>query len=129
MAISGLDIYKKLPKTNCGDCGVPTCMAFAMKVASGQVAVTVCPHIDKKVVDELGKTQAEAIQFLQVLFKDLVDKKTGAVSGRALIHEATSRNNEEIVSGAAWTNKQGQTKADFEIEKFEDLHKVIKLVD
>ena len=33
MALSGLDIFKLLPKTNCGDCGVPTCMAFAMKLA------------------------------------------------------------------------------------------------
>ena len=34
MALTGLDIFKLLPKTNCGECGVPTCMAFAMKLAA-----------------------------------------------------------------------------------------------
>ncbi|MGD8793043.1 MAG: (Fe-S)-binding protein, partial [Anaerolineae bacterium] len=34
MAMSGLQIYKLLPKTNCKDCGYPTCLAFAMKLAA-----------------------------------------------------------------------------------------------
>ena len=29
MALTGLDIFKLLPRTNCGDCGVPTCLAFS----------------------------------------------------------------------------------------------------
>ena len=35
MALKGLDIFKLTPKTNCKDCGNPTCMAYAKKVASG----------------------------------------------------------------------------------------------
>ena len=66
MALSGLDIYKKLPKTNCGDCKVPTCMAFAMKVASGQAAITGCPHIDKMLVEELGKAAAPPIKTVSI---------------------------------------------------------------
>jgi acetyl-CoA decarbonylase/synthase complex subunit gamma len=66
MALSGLDIYKKLPKTNCGDCKVPTCMAFAMKVASGQAAITGCPHIDKMLVEELGKAAAPPIKTVTI---------------------------------------------------------------
>ncbi len=34
MALTGIEIFKKLPKTNCGKCGVPTCLAFAMKLAA-----------------------------------------------------------------------------------------------
>ena len=34
MAMTGLQIFMLLPKTNCGECGVPTCMAFAMKLAA-----------------------------------------------------------------------------------------------
>jgi len=30
MALSGLEIYKLLPKTNCRECGYSTCLAFAM---------------------------------------------------------------------------------------------------
>ena len=39
MALKGLDIFKLTPKTNCKECGNPTCMAFAMKVAQGAVSL------------------------------------------------------------------------------------------
>jgi acetyl-CoA decarbonylase/synthase complex subunit gamma len=28
MALTGIQILKMLPKTNCGECGIPTCLAF-----------------------------------------------------------------------------------------------------
>lgn len=40
-----IDIYKKLPGTNCGKCGVPTCMAFALKVKKSQADLSECPFI------------------------------------------------------------------------------------
>ncbi len=45
MALTALDIFKLLPKTNCGDCGVPTCLAFAMKLANKQAELSACPHV------------------------------------------------------------------------------------
>ncbi len=45
MALTAMDIYKQLPKTNCGDCGVPTCLAFAMKLAQGQASLDECPYV------------------------------------------------------------------------------------
>ncbi len=54
MALTGLDIFKLLPRTNCGDCGVPTCLAFAMKVASKQTALDACPHVSDQSKDQLG---------------------------------------------------------------------------
>jgi len=45
MALTGLEIYKQLPKTNCKDCGFPTCLAFAMKMAAKQVPLEKCPHV------------------------------------------------------------------------------------
>ncbi|MDR2479023.1 MAG: acetyl-CoA decarbonylase/synthase complex subunit gamma [Treponema sp.] len=45
MALKGLDVFKLTPKTNCKDCGNPTCMAFAMKVAQGAAAIDKCPHL------------------------------------------------------------------------------------
>lgn len=54
MALTGLEIYKLLPQTNCGDCGVPTCLAFAMKVASKQAAIEECPHVSDEAKDALG---------------------------------------------------------------------------
>jgi len=45
MALTGLDIYKLLPKTNCKDCGFATCLAFAMALAQKKVSLDKCPHV------------------------------------------------------------------------------------
>lgn len=42
---TGLDVFKQLPRTNCGDCGEPSCLAFAMKVANGDASFDSCPHV------------------------------------------------------------------------------------
>ena len=48
MALKGLDIFKLTPKTNCKECNQPTCMAFAMKVASGAIAIDRLPsHVGR----------------------------------------------------------------------------------
>ena len=41
-----LDILKQLPRTNCQECGEPTCMVFATRVAEGVKAAADCPTID-----------------------------------------------------------------------------------
>lgn len=38
-----IEIYKKLPGTNCSECGVSTCMAFALKVKKSQACLSECP--------------------------------------------------------------------------------------
>ena len=56
MAIKGTDIVKKLPeggKKNCKECGLPTCFAFAMKLASGGITLGKCPYISPVVKAEL----------------------------------------------------------------------------
>jgi len=54
MVLTTLDIYKQLPKTNCKDCGLPTCMALAMQVAAKQKALTDCPHISEETKSDLS---------------------------------------------------------------------------
>lgn len=54
MALSGLDIYKLLPKTNCRECGFVTCLAFAMQIAKKAVSIDKCPYLSdeaKKVLE------------------------------------------------------------------------------
>jgi acetyl-CoA decarbonylase/synthase complex subunit gamma len=48
MALTGIEIYKFLPKTNCKKCGFPTCLAFAMKVAQKTVDITTCPDLSEE---------------------------------------------------------------------------------
>lgn len=46
MPLSVIHLYKDvLPKTNCGDCGVPTCMAFATRVILEREPLKGCPHV------------------------------------------------------------------------------------
>ncbi|MBC7289325.1 MAG: acetyl-CoA decarbonylase/synthase complex subunit gamma [Armatimonadetes bacterium] len=58
MALTAIQIYQLLPKTNCGDCGVPTCLAFAMKVAQKQAAIDECPHVSDEAKAALGAAAA-----------------------------------------------------------------------
>ncbi len=46
-----LDILKILPKTNCRDCGMPTCMTFAVGVLQGKKTLADCPHLAGEVVE------------------------------------------------------------------------------
>lgn len=62
MALTGIEIYKKLPRTNCGDCGVPTCMAFAMKLAAGQAELSQCPHVSEEAKAMLDEASAPPIR-------------------------------------------------------------------
>lgn len=48
MALTGLDIYKLLPKTNCGKCGSPTCLAFAMRLAQKKASLEECPDVSEE---------------------------------------------------------------------------------
>jgi acetyl-CoA decarbonylase/synthase complex subunit gamma len=58
MALKGLDIFKLTPRTNCKECGNPTCMAFAMKVAQGTVKIEQCPHMSPEALATLGEATA-----------------------------------------------------------------------
>jgi len=66
MALSGLDIYKHLPKTNCKECGLATCLAFAMKVASGQAALEECPQLSDDAKSALGEASAPPQQLVKI---------------------------------------------------------------
>ena len=66
MALTGLDIYKQLPKTNCKDCGVPTCLAFAMKVASGQAGLDNCPHLTDEARARLDEASAPPQRLVKI---------------------------------------------------------------
>jgi len=61
-----LDIFKQLPKTNCGDCGVPTCLAFAMKLAQKQASLDQCPHVSDDAKAALDGASAPPIKLITV---------------------------------------------------------------
>jgi len=66
MALSGLEIYKLLPKTNCKDCGFPTCLAFAMKLAAKQVELDACPHVSAEAKESLSAAAAPPVRLIKM---------------------------------------------------------------
>ena len=57
MALSVVDLYKNiLPKTNCRDCGFPTCLSFAGMVVSERHPLENCPHIPQRSEPLQGRT-------------------------------------------------------------------------
>ena len=61
MPLTGIEIFKLLPKTNCGECGVPTCLAFAMNLASGKAELSLCPHVSEEAKTQLTEASAPPI--------------------------------------------------------------------
>ena len=66
MALKALDIYKLLPKKNCKECGDPTCLTFAMKLAAGKADVDLCPYLDENAKSVLGATTRPPIKLVKL---------------------------------------------------------------
>ncbi len=66
MGLSGLEIYKLLPKTNCKECGQPTCLAFAMKLAAKQADLSACPYVSEQSKAALAAASAPPIRLVTV---------------------------------------------------------------
>jgi len=66
MALKALDIYKLLPKKNCKECGDPTCLTFAMKLAGGKADVELCPYLSDEAKSVLGATTRPPIRLVKI---------------------------------------------------------------
>ena len=62
MALTGVEIFKLLPKTNCKKCGFPTCLAFAMKLAQRQASLDLCPDVSDEARQKLGEASAPPVR-------------------------------------------------------------------
>jgi acetyl-CoA decarbonylase/synthase complex subunit gamma len=66
MALTGVQIFKLLPKTNCKKCGFPTCLAFAMKLAQGGADISACPDVSDEAKATLGEASAPPIRSFEL---------------------------------------------------------------
>ena len=56
MPLSVVDLYRDiLPKTNCRECGHPTCLAFASMVVSEKLPIQNCPYLSRETVEKCMK--------------------------------------------------------------------------
>ena len=65
MALTGLDIFKLLPKTNCKKCGMPTCLAFAMQLAQKRAELDSCPDVSEEAKNTLAAASAPPMKLVK----------------------------------------------------------------
>jgi len=61
-----LELYKLLPKTNCGKCGVPTCLAFAMQLTANNISPEKCPYLLPEIKEKLLSAALPAVKQLSL---------------------------------------------------------------
>lgn len=74
MALSGIQIYKLLPggqrpphpKANCKECGFPTCLAFAMKLAAKQAELSSCAYVSDEAKEQLSAAAAPPVRLIKL---------------------------------------------------------------
>jgi len=66
MALTGLQIQKLLPATNCRECGSNTCLAFAMKLAAKKAELAQCPYASEEAKRVLGAASEPPVRCLEL---------------------------------------------------------------
>ena len=61
MALTGLQIFKMMPKKNCKTCGHPTCLAFSMALAASKISLDACPNVSDEAKEALGSAAAPPV--------------------------------------------------------------------
>src|SRR4030043_30687 len=117
MALTGIEIFKLLAKTNCKECGFPTCLAFAMALASGKAELAACPYLSDEVREKLAEASAPPIRPVKIGMKDGV--KT--VGGETVMfrHEKTFFN-PTLIAGLV-TTAQADGEGDKKLDTFMKL--------
>ena len=63
---TAIEFFKLLPKTNCKDCGQPTCLAFAMLLANQKAKIGDCPHVSQSSKDALEASAAPPVRTVSI---------------------------------------------------------------
>jgi acetyl-CoA decarbonylase/synthase complex subunit gamma len=117
MALTGIQIYKLLPKTNCGECGVPTCLAFAMNLAAGKAELASCPHVSEEAKAELADAAAPPIRVVEIG----AGERKLKIGGETVLfrHEKTFLNSPGIA--LLVTDEMGDEEVAGRLERFKTL--------
>ncbi len=128
MALSGLDIYKLLPKTNCRECGFATCLAFAMQLAKKAVMIDKCPYVSQAAKVTLEASSLPPVRLVSIgLDEEKLDIGNETVMFR---HEEKFRNpcGLGFIIEDSLTNEQIKKKIDaINKYKFERVGQEIKV--
>ncbi|MBI4495460.1 MAG: acetyl-CoA decarbonylase/synthase complex subunit gamma [Deltaproteobacteria bacterium] len=117
MALTGIEIFKKLPKTNCGECGVPTCLAFAMKLAAGQAELAACPHVSEQAKADLEEASAPPIRPVTIG----TGEKPFKIGGETVMFRHEKRFVNPTGVAVLVSDRMGEAEVEERLRKLEDL--------
>ena len=89
---TAIEFFKLLPKTNCKDCGQPTCLAFAMQLANQKAKIEDCPHVSGDAKTTLNEASAPPV----VTVKVGTDKNKIDMGGETVLYRHERRFNNPI---------------------------------
>jgi len=117
MALTGIEIFKLLAKTNCKECGFPTCLAFAMALASGKAELDKCPSVSDEVREKLAAASAPPIRPIKIGMKEGVK----SIGGETVMfrHEKTFFN-PTLIAGLV-TTAEADAAVDKKLDSFMKL--------
>jgi len=116
MALTGIQILKMLPKKNCGECEIPTCLAFAMKVAAGQVEIGECPYVSDEVKEQIGEASAPPIRTIK-----FGGENSFAMGGETCLYRHEKRFENPTGIGVLVTTEMTDGDVDGRIERFKTI--------
>ncbi len=117
MALTGIQILKMLPKKNCGECDIPTCLAFAMKVAAGQVEIGACPYVTDEAKEMISDASAPPIRTIKLGSGD----NTFTMGGETVMFRHEKRFENPTGIGVLITTSMNDDEVNGRIERFEKL--------
>ena len=117
MPLTGIAIFKLLPKTNCGECGVPTCLAFAMSLAAGKAELSACPYVSEEAKANLEEASAPLIRPVTIGVGDRALK----VGGETVMFRHEKRFENPPGFAVLITDTMEKSEVDARLERFKQL--------
>jgi acetyl-CoA decarbonylase/synthase complex subunit gamma len=117
MALTGIEIFKLLPKTNCKECGEPTCLAFAMKLAAGKASLSACPYVSEEAKAKLSEAAAPPIIPVTIGVGDRALK----VGGETVMFRHEKRFENPSGFALLISDSLNDAEVDARLKKFNDL--------
>lgn len=117
MALSGIQIFKMMPKKNCGECGVPTCLAFAMNLAAGKAELAQCPYVSDDAKEKLASASAPPIRTVQIGTNASAVK----VGGETVLYRHEKTFNNPAGLGCLISTSETDDSVDAKLKAFKEL--------
>ncbi len=117
MPLTGIEIFKLLPKTNCGECGVPTCLAFAMSLAAGKAELAACPYVSPEAKAKLEEASAPPIKAVTIG----IGKRAIKVGGETVMFRHEKRFENPPGLAIIISDTMAKAEVDSRLERFNNL--------